>query len=65
MKGIFFMNEKKHFLQKTWVVALLALLCCVLWGSATPSIKKGYEIFGILEDCPENHCRYYLKKRLK
>lgn len=42
------MNEKKHFLQKTWVVALLALLCCVLWGSATPSIKKGYEIFGIV-----------------
>lgn len=39
---------KKHFLQKTWVVALLALLCCVLWGSATPSIKKGYEIFGIV-----------------
>lgn len=41
------MNEKKHFLQKTWVVALLALLCCVLWGSATPSIKVGYEVFGI------------------
>lgn len=41
------MNEKKHFLQKTWVVALLALLCCVLWGSATPCIKIGYELFGI------------------
>lgn len=40
--------EKKNFLQKTWVVALLALLCCVLWGSATPCIKKGYEIFGIV-----------------
>ncbi len=39
--------EKKHFLQKTWVVALLAIFCCLLWGSATPSIKKGYEIFGI------------------
>ncbi len=24
-----------------------ALLCCVLWGSATPFIKKGYEIFNI------------------
>ena len=42
------MNDKKHFLQKTWVVALMALLCCVLWGSATPCIKKGYEIFGIV-----------------
>lgn len=28
-------------------------------------IKQGYEMFGILEDCPENHCRYYLKKKLK
>ena len=27
-------------------------------------IKQGYEIFGVLEDCPENHCRYYLKKKL-
>ncbi len=41
------MSEKKHFLQKTWVVALLALLCCVLWGSATPCIKIGYQVFGI------------------
>lgn len=28
-------------------------------------IKQGYEVFGILEDCPVNHCRYYLKKKLK
>lgn len=27
-------------------------------------IKLGYEVFGILDDCPEGHCRYYLKKRL-
>ena len=27
-------------------------------------VKQGYDIFGILEDCPENHCRYYLKKKL-
>ncbi|MDE7193282.1 MAG: GNAT family N-acetyltransferase [Oscillospiraceae bacterium] len=27
-------------------------------------IKHGYEIFGTLEDCPEGHCRYYLKKKL-
>ncbi|MBQ8002824.1 MAG: DMT family transporter, partial [Clostridia bacterium] len=41
------MKENKNILQKTWVVALLALVCCVLWGSATPCIKVGYEIFGI------------------
>lgn len=27
-------------------------------------IKHGYEQFGCLEDCPEGHRRYYLKKKL-
>ena len=27
--------------------------------------KQGYEIFGVLEDCPPGHCRYYLKKNLR
>lgn len=27
-------------------------------------IKHGYEIFGILENCPEGHKRYYMKKDL-
>ena len=27
-------------------------------------LRHGYEVFGVLEDCPEGHCRYYLKKRL-
>ena len=26
--------------------------------------KQGYEVFGKLKDCPENHCRYYMKKTL-
>ena len=26
--------------------------------------KQGYIIFGVLEDCPKGHCRYYLKKQL-
>lgn len=25
-------------------------------------LKNGFEIFGVLEDCPEGHKRYYLKK---
>ncbi len=29
------------------VVFLLAMLCCFLWGSATPAIKIGYQLFGI------------------
>lgn len=28
-------------------------------------LKYGYEIFGVLEDCPEGHCRYYLKKKVR
>ena len=27
-------------------------------------LKHGYEIFGVLTDCPPNHKRYYLKKNL-
>lgn len=33
--------------SKSWVVALLALFCCLLWGSAFPGIKIGYELFHI------------------
>lgn len=34
-------------LNKPHVVMLLALLSCLFWGSAFPSIKIGYELFGI------------------
>lgn len=27
--------------------------------------KQGYVVFGKLDDCPENHCRYYMKKVLQ
>ncbi|WP_426351155.1 GNAT family N-acetyltransferase [Alloiococcus sp. CFN-8] len=27
-------------------------------------IRQGYEIHGILDDCPQGHKRYYLKKRI-
>ena len=27
-------------------------------------LKRGYEVFGVLDDCPPNHQRYYLKKAL-
>lgn len=27
-------------------------------------LKHGYEIFGVLEDCPEGHKHYYMKKVL-
>ena len=40
-------NEKKDFIQKTWVVCVLALVCTFLWGSASPCIKLGYALFKI------------------
>ncbi len=27
-------------------------------------LKHGYEIFGVLDDCPPGHKRYYMKKVL-
>lgn len=37
----------KSKLTKTWVVILLAGICCMLWGSAFPCIKTGYKLFDI------------------
>ncbi len=33
------MNESKSIFQNPIIIALGALLCCALWGSATPAIK--------------------------
>ncbi len=41
------MKQNEEFLKKGWVVALLAMICCFLWGSAFPCIKIGYAMFGI------------------
>ena len=41
---------KPSILTKRWVVILLASLCATLWGSAYPSIKLGYELFGVGAD---------------
>lgn len=40
-------DNKSDFLQKTWVVCALALVCTFLWGSASPCIKLGYALFQI------------------
>lgn len=41
------MKNEEKFLQKTGIVALAAVFCCLLWGSAFPSIKVGYQLFEI------------------
>lgn len=38
------MKKSEKILTMPIVVALLAMLCCALWGSATPFIKMGYEM---------------------
>jgi drug/metabolite transporter (DMT)-like permease len=44
------MREKGNIFTKTWGVCVLAVLCCVLWGSAYPGIKIGYELFSVPQD---------------
>ena len=41
------MKQKKTTLTKTWVVAALACVCCLLWGSAIPVIKTGYRLMQV------------------
>jgi len=36
--------EKNKLYTNTFFVAIVALFCCALWGSATPFIKVGYEL---------------------
>lgn len=39
--------SKENTLTKSWVVCVLAIICCLLWGSAFPSIKIGYQLFQV------------------
>lgn len=41
------MKNEEKMLQNTGIVALAAILCCLLWGSAFPSIKVGYQLFEV------------------
>jgi drug/metabolite transporter (DMT)-like permease len=39
--------EKKSIYTNAKFVAFIAAICCLLWGSAYPSIKIGYQLFDI------------------
>ena len=41
------MKNRESILQKQSVVVLAAVACCLLWGSAFPCIKLGYQLFKI------------------
>lgn len=40
-------NEKSTIYTRPAVMAVLAVICCLLWGSAFPAIKLGYGWFAI------------------
>lgn len=40
-------RDSEEFLKKNWLVCILALVCCLLWGSAFPCIKIGYQMLHI------------------
>ncbi len=40
-------TDRQRWIQTTWAVCGLALICTFLWGSASPCIKLGYALFGI------------------
>jgi GNAT superfamily N-acetyltransferase len=44
--------------------ATLALLDTFDFQAKDFYLRQGYDVFGILEDCPVGHRRYYLKKKL-
>ena len=37
-------DKKKSFITNPLIVTLIAMLCCALWGSATPFIQTGYDL---------------------
>lgn len=45
-------STKQGFFTRPPVIVLFALLCCALWGSATPAIKTGYLLCLPVKDVP-------------
>ena len=40
-------NNKPNLFARTPMLVLMALICCALWGSATPAIKTGYQLLSV------------------
>ena len=45
-------NSNNRLLTNTFFVSIAAMLCCALWGSATPFIKIGYQLIRTKEGVP-------------
>ena len=46
------LSKNNKFFSNPLFITLTALLCCALWGSATPAIKIGYELMLPDKDVP-------------
>lgn len=44
------MSQSETIWKKPIIVCLTAMICCILWGSAFPSIKVGYQLFHIASE---------------
>ena len=45
-------NKSERIFSSPIIITLIALLCCALWGSATPAIKIGYALMLPEKDVP-------------
>lgn len=45
-------NSNNKLLTNTFIVAIAAMFCCALWGSATPFIKLGYQLIRTENNVP-------------
>ena len=45
-------DSRQNIFTRPIIIAVLALFCCALWGSATPFIKTGYELCLPEKDVP-------------
>lgn len=59
------MDKQNRFFTNGITVCLLAVICCILWGSAITSIKIGYKLFEIAAGDSESQilfagCRFFI-----
>jgi drug/metabolite transporter (DMT)-like permease len=40
-------GKENMIFNKSYMIMILALISCFLWGSAFPSVKLGYKVFSI------------------
>ncbi|MBE6696820.1 MAG: EamA/RhaT family transporter, partial [Ruminococcaceae bacterium] len=41
------LEKKQNIFSNPIMMTLVALVCCALWGSATPAIKTGYKLLSV------------------